>query len=244
MPYNKSKFKNISKKNNHSLILKIDKKLNSTETLQITKPKKEEIMSAEDIIKKLKMIEKEFEEGNFENFDYFVDKRCDEAINYALEWSSFYGKLSLVKTTILKGANVNCSRNSSLQMASRNGHLDVVKYLIEIGHLNELPNFYVLVEAVENKHYDIVKYLLSDNNIFGIKLCDIHSEYELPLRTAIELQDKEMIKILLDNGADINTLDDMIVTSALKSENEDIIKLFRNYGAKKEYLHSTLNDVN
>ncbi|XWV26469.1 ankyrin repeat protein [Tupanvirus soda lake] len=197
---------------------------------------KKSALAPKQIIKKLKAIEIEFENGNFENFDFFLERRSGEAINYALEWTSYYGKLELVKKAVEKNANINYSKSTALQMASRNGHYNVVVYLMECGMLNDLPDSNVLMEAVENKHYDIVKYLLSDKNIFCHKFCDVHTEYELPLRTAIEQNDVEMVRLLLEHGADVNAHDGLPILCALRIDNKDIFKLLIDSKIKPEIL--------
>ncbi|XWV25210.1 repeat protein [Tupanvirus deep ocean] len=203
--------------------------------------KKEVALTPKQIIKKLKAIEIEFENGNFENFDYFLERRSGDAINYALEWASFYGKLELVKKAVEKNANINYSKSTALQMASRNGHYNVIVYLMECGMLNDLPDSNVLMEAVENKHHNIVKYLLSDENMFSCRFCDVHTEYELPLRTAIEQNDIDMVKLLLEFGADVNALDGLPIVCALRLGNKDILKLLTDSKIKPEILENIMH---
>jgi ankyrin repeat protein len=177
--------------------------------------------------KKLKKIQKNLEEGIFDDIDFFLEKANSDALNYILEWAAYHGNLELVKKTIIKGANVNCSRCAALQMASRNGYLEIVIYLTELGLLNDLPNANILLEAVENKHDHIVKYMLSNNKTYGCKIFDVNAEYGLALRTAIQMEHIEMIKLLLEHNADVNVLDGLPLIIATKLGNNDIVQLLK-----------------
>lgn len=176
-------------------------------------------------LKKLRAVENELADGNFQNFDFFLKLASKEALDYALEWAAYYGNLSLVKKTIEAGADVNCSHSVGLQMASRNGHLDVVVYLIELGLLNNLPDPNVLMEAIENTHIDIATYLLSDNKVFGCKIFDIHAEYDLALRTAIQMENIVMVKLLIAFGADVNVANGLPLSIASRINNNNIIQI-------------------
>lgn len=173
-------------------------------------------------IKKIREIEAEIADGNFKNINFFLENSKREGIDYALELASYYGNLYLVKKIMGMGANVNVSRCSALNMASQNGHFDVVEYLIESGTINNLPNYDILISAVENNHKRIVEYLLSDKNIFGIKLCDVNAEYDLALRTAIEKENLDMVKLLVGCGANINALDKIPLILASKLNDKTI----------------------
>ncbi len=52
--------------------------------------------------------------------------------DYALIWASKNGHLDIVKYLISAGANIHAYNDYALRMASLNGHLEVVKYLVEL----------------------------------------------------------------------------------------------------------------
>ena len=194
---------------------------------------------------RLKEIEQEFVKGEFKNFDYFLKNIYNiNHVDYALEWSAYHGRLDLVKKAMDKGGDPNYSNSAPIQMASRNGHYDIVKYLMEKGSSKSILNINILIEAIEENHSEIVNYLLGDNNYgiiieenheqivnylvdnnnHGIILCDVNTDHGYALRTAINLGRIEIVKKLINSGADINIMDGWCITMAVKQANVDIIK--------------------
>lgn len=182
------------------------------------KPKKadDQITRTKKAFKKIKKIEIELADGEFKNLEYFLRWSGKQAWNYALEWAAFYGRLDLVKKVIATGADPNASSCASLQMACRNGHLEIVKYLVESGMFNNLPGINVLLEVVENRHLVIAEYLLSNDNIFGTNLCDVHCDYDCALRVAVQMNYVEMVALLIKYGADVNVFDGYLLDHATK----------------------------
>ena len=88
----------------------------------------------------------------------------------------------------------------ALQRASQNGHLEVVKYLINLGlnSNNELLNDirsednYALRYAACNGHFEVVKYLIS----FGLTIDDIRSRNMRALQLAAHNGHLEVVKYL------------------------------------------------
>lgn len=179
---------------------------------------------------KVRQIDEEMVIGNFENIEFFLDNSKDQVLDYVLEWASFHGNLQLVKNIISKGANINCSKGVALQMASRNGHFDIVQYLVEIGKIKNIDSTNILLEAVENKHLNIVQYLLEKN------ICDVHSEYDIALRTAIQLNDLEIVKCLIRHGADVNIFEGYPLIIASRIGCFDIINMLLDSGANKNFI--------
>ncbi len=177
---------------------------------------------------RIRKVEREIADGDFTNISFFLENSGEAGIDYALELASFHGNFPLVKKILNKGANVNVSNCAALQMACQNGHFDIVVYLIESGTINNLPSSNVFMAAVENDHISIVKFLLSDKNIFGIILCDVNADFGLALRTAIEKENFDMVKLLVESGADINILDGLPLLLASKLVNKEIYNYLNN----------------
>ena len=190
--------------------------------------KNKEIVKAKKAFKKIKKIEIELSEGNFENLDYFLQWSGHQGLSYALEWVSYYGKVDLIKKVLAARSNIvndNASYDTALQMACRNGHIDAVKYLVESGIFNNLPDLNILLEVVENRHIEIATYLLSNENIFGTNICDIHCDYDCAFRLTVQMNNTEMTKLLVKYGADINVFDGYPLIHAAKMGFLDIVKL-------------------
>ena len=71
------------------------------------------------------------------------------------------GHLDIVKYLVERGANIRVDDDSSLRYASYNGHLDVVKYLVESGADVHVNGDEPLRIATDNGHTEVVNYLKS-----------------------------------------------------------------------------------
>ena len=116
------------------------------------------------------------------------------------------GSLEIVNFLLSKGASVNAKTKFSTQalhMAAENGHYEIAKTLID--HDAEVDcktidhNLTPLLLAVKNKNKDIATILLKKGANPNHKI-----GYVTPLTQAIENQDLGMVKLLVENCADIN----------------------------------------
>lgn len=177
----------------------------------------------EEFIKK-KQAEISFEKGFFNDIDFFIERASKEGLNYALEWTSYWGKVDLVKKVLDKDADINANKSIALQMSCENGHIDVVKFLLEKGANINANNGAPLFNAVSNNHIDIVKFLL-ENKDANNNICNINENYGIALRMAITNNNCDIAKILIDHGADIKVFDGLLLEIAKKNNNTDIINL-------------------
>ena len=82
-------------------------------------------------------------------------------LNDALIRSCKYGHIELLKIYIKEKADVFANNNEPIRTACINGHLHIVKYLIEVeGVPFFLEKNLLLTLAIENKHHEIVRYLI------------------------------------------------------------------------------------
>lgn len=179
---------------------------------------------------KVRQIEKEFSLNVFENFEAFVSVAGQEALDYALEWAAYYGRLDLVCKAVDRGAGLSTSNGGAFQMACRNGHLHVVRYFVETGMVNNLNGVSILMDTVEMRQADVVTYLL-ENKIF-----DIHCAHDCALRAAVEASDANMVQLLINLGADVNALGGHPLIIAAKNGNVAIAKLLLESGADRSVL--------
>ena len=85
--------------------------------------------------------------------------------NKALMWAVYNGHLEVVKYLVENGANINGNEYSMLIETSDNGYLDIVKYLVENGANINANNNQALRLATNRNNIDVVNYLKDKLNI-------------------------------------------------------------------------------
>ncbi|KAN0072061.1 hypothetical protein V8E54_009790 [Elaphomyces granulatus] len=149
--------------------------------------------------------------GGFE-FDKAVLEKAPTFRDIWLLQASAEGQAEVVRCLLERGAEVN-SRNSyeetSLLLAVKNGHKDVVMELLACGNVNmnlkDHGRCTVLMAAVIHKHEEMVELLLWSKRA-DVKIQDILGATVLHY-AAIEAISDSVITTLLDNGANINAKD-------------------------------------
>jgi len=81
--------------------------------------------------------------------------------DYVLRWASDNGHLEVVKFLIEQGADIHADDDASLRWASYYGHLPVVQYLVEQGADIHADDDGALSCASYNGHLLVVEYLNS-----------------------------------------------------------------------------------
>jgi len=143
----------------------------------------------------------------------------DKALRYAAE----YGHLKVVKCLVEAGADIHANEDQALRCAAEYGHVDIVKYLIEKGADVHVWHEYALKYAIENKHLEVVKLLVENganvNEEGVLSSAAAYGDLEIvkylvehgaannwALRWAVENEHTEIVKLLIERGADINVL--------------------------------------
>ena len=119
----------------------------------------------------------------------------------ALKWASKNGHLDIVKYLVEIGASVHSQHDWALIEASHYGHLEVVKYLVKEGANIHSQHDRALINASGNGHLDIVKYLVKEG-------ANIHGLNDHALILASENGHLDIVKYLVENGADIHAGND------------------------------------
>lgn len=127
------------------------------------------------------------------------------------------GDLENVKKLITDGADIDNGRSDehyvydALCVAIDEGKYDIAKYLLSIGsNPNRIYNengLTPLIVSIMNKNLQMVKLLLEHKaEINGSG--DLGGDYEfVPLKIAIDYEDRSIVKLLLKSGADTSILD-------------------------------------
>ncbi|KAJ4168127.1 hypothetical protein NW754_011941 [Fusarium falciforme] len=145
-------------------------------------------------------------------FEANADSNLDpETLRIALRNASETGNEEMVKFLIMKEVEINAqnsSGNTALFLASRGGHLAIVKRLIESGaqidpdakRSNPKP---ALIEATKNGHVEVVRLLLER----GANIETRDEDGRTPLSVALVHGPRTLASMLIEQGADVNAQD-------------------------------------
>ena len=167
------------------------------------------------------------------------------------------GDLKKVQSLVEKGANVNAKHQTHgrtvLTIATHKGHKEMVSYLITNPALdvNKRGDYDINVEkdifklgmnpllmASQNGDLEIVKILLSHPSIDVNAQAGV-GEGHSALHFAAREGHPKVVKLLLENGADVNVTEGFGYTALTFAASEDIEKLLKQYGAEKERIPGT-----
>jgi ankyrin repeat protein len=143
----------------------------------------------------------------------------NNALSYALRIASEKGYLKIVKLLLENGANVN--DQYALLTAIKNNYLEITKLLIENGADVNANNGAALAGASQRGHLEIVKLLLSPT--VG---ADVNASKALAVAS-----DLEIVKFLIENGADVNANNGVALDYASRNGNLEIVKFLLENGA-------------
>ncbi|MBU4269344.1 ankyrin repeat domain-containing protein [Candidatus Dependentiae bacterium] len=210
--------------------------------------------------------------GNSEIVEYLIKKGAlvhlvDKSNKSPIEYAAEYGRVDIAELLVNSNINaINSSRSirSSLILAVAKGHGSIVDLLIKRFFINKkfLENIKfsdgknLLFAAIDCGKKEIVSSLISA----GADLENIDINGWSPLKAAIYLNNKDIIKMLLENGVNANGNDNNKVPSPLicaliyfdKRYVKDVVSLLikhganvngnKNYKVKPLYL-SIVNDL-
>ena len=110
--------------------------------------------------------------GNFEEVKILMSVLSNQVYEYdrchntrvkdtILCYAAYEGHIDIVKYIINMGADPHTRFSYPLVYTARNGFIDIVKYLVDIGVDPTDGDNKAIVYALENGKYDVVKYLKS-----------------------------------------------------------------------------------
>ena len=145
--------------------------------------------------------------------------------NQALIYASKNGHLDVVEYLVDHGANLNVEDDNSLQWASSKGHLKVVEYLVDHGANVNAQDDYALILASKNGHLDVVEYLVDHG-------ANVNARDDYALRWASNNGHLDIVEYLVNHGANIHAYDDQALRWASKYGHVDVVNFLRNLGPK------------
>ncbi|KAF3165410.1 hypothetical protein TWF788_000761 [Orbilia oligospora] len=142
------------------------------------------------------------------------------------------GHYQVVEFLLSKGVT-NAAIGNGLKVAASLGSSKITKLLLESGaDIDTSDTNIALLNAISKGHLPIAELLLTHG-----ANPNTQGDYGNALNTAVSNLDCEMIKVLLNNGADINAINQdhgtaLYVAARMAQANPDVIKLLLNFGAE------------
>ena len=141
---------------------------------------------------------------------------------YLLRYSALNGHLNVVKYLV---ENFDINREDALRWSAQNGHFKVVEYLISTGVNVNIDNNYPLISAAGNGHLSLVKYLVS-------KGADVHAKDDRPLRWSAYNGQLHVVKYLVEeHNANIHADNEYALRYSAENGHLNVVKYLVSLGA-------------
>jgi len=163
--------------------------------------------------------------------DIETQKKFNLNVNGTFQWASENGHLEVVKLLVEKGADIHADNDNALRWASKNGHLEVVEFLVEKGADIHANNDGALKWASKNGYLEVVEFLVE-------KGADIHANNDCSLRQASANGRLEVVEFLVEKGADIHADNDGALKWASGNGHLEVVKFLVEKGAN---IHANNN---
>ena len=190
--------------------------------------------------------------GHLDTVRYFIEQQQVDVCtnnNYSVKSAAINGHFELVKYLVGKGADINEDLFDTLHWVIRNGHLQVLQYIMEQSDI-DINKKHVMQIAIEDGHLDIVKFFieLGTDSHSALQLAakngrlnivqyfvslgaNIRADNDWALITAASEGHLNVVKYLIKLGADIHAQTDYSVQLAAKNGHLDVVQYVVNNGA-------------
>lgn len=152
------------------------------------------------------------------------------ALKYDLFGACYNGDLSKVKQLVAKGVDVRVNTDEAFRIAAGNGHLHIVKYLVDENGVDITKMYdYVISWAANYGYVDVVKYIVERagfSTTDGGRAC----------RWAAENGHLKVVKYLVSVGADFRSYNDWACRWAVINDHLEVSKYLVSVGASKRGL--------
>ncbi|KAK5646782.1 hypothetical protein RI129_005246 [Pyrocoelia pectoralis] len=166
----------------------------------------------------------------------------DEDRNTSLHYLAAAGDLEKIKAE-LENSEIDPGNYlgwTPLMMAARYGHIDVIKYLLEIhADATRINSFgcNILLTAVASGNVDVISVILQHLLLGGISKQSMQNIFS-PISLAILFDNIDIVKYLIEKGFCVNISTPVTeltpITFANTMRNAEIIRLLQSKGAKGE----------
>ncbi len=169
---------------------------------------------------------------HFDIVDYLLDKGITTNDKYKiLIRACIYNKLNIVQLLFeTDNLDIHYHDDAPLRVASENGNLDIVKYLVQKGANVHAKNDDALSWALENKKYDVVLFLVKN----GANV-NLHDDEALNIFINAEKTLND-IKFLVEHGADVTARNNSFLLTAYRRNRQDLVDYLIEKGADPSVL--------
>jgi len=178
--------------------------------------------------------------GHLKIVSYLISKGfcCGVNVDIVLRDAAKYGQLGIVRYIINNykikiSCHFNC--NKTLSFAFREGHINIVKYLVTKGqNINKL-DIWSIKCAITNGHYSVIQYIF-DRNINTFNVCE---EY---INLAFKHNRSKILKLLCSKLRGEIFIDKQIFDSAIINGHFEVLKYYFdcNTSSSIEFNHTFL----
>jgi ankyrin repeat protein len=144
--------------------------------------------------------------------------------DYALRRSSDNGHIIIVKFLVENGANIHADNDYALRRSSENGHIIIVKFLVENGTNIHADNDYALRWSSRNGHIEVVQFLID-------KGANIHANNDYALIWSSYNGHIGVVQFLIEKGANIHAENDEALKSSGYHGQIEVVKFLIENGA-------------
>ena len=176
---------------------------------------------------------------NEEAFVFFLENCKDVNAQDYLAFSCYTGNYYVINALLKHGANIHQGKNPAIINACYKGYLVIVKLLLENGaNINQMGDLNTpLSTACERSRRDVVKFLVEKGA--DVNLLEKHKRS--PLSISCSQGDVESVRVLLDHGALIDNGAEYPLINASTNGSLEIVKMLVEKGADVNKLDSNGN---
>ncbi|KAJ3293897.1 hypothetical protein HK104_004126 [Borealophlyctis nickersoniae] len=139
-------------------------------------------------------------------------------------WATKSGHVEVVRLLLEFGADVHAGGDAALRAASPRGHHEVVRLLLENGANVHAKDDSALRGASQRGHFEVVRLLLEHG-------ANVHAKNDCALRQASQNGHLKVVRPLLENGANVHAKDDSALCQASLKGHLKVVRSLLENGA-------------